>query len=280
MNNSIYPCITIKNRISEASDFYRNTFEEAKILHTSQWVIQLELSGQKFMLLNEGPSSTPNPSISFMVMTRSAEETERYWNKLMEGGSALMALDTYPWSSKYGWLQDKYGVSWQLYTSDQNNIPQKICPTLMFTGANAGKATEAINYYTSIFPQSRIEGILNYSAEDGENTDFVKHAQFTIKDFVIMAMDSSLQHGFSFNDATSLVVECETQTEIDTYWDKLTSEGGQEVACGWLTDKYGISWQIIPKVLGKLMTDPQRAPRAMNALMQMKKLIIADLENA
>ena len=281
MNKTIYPCITIKGQIAAASGFYINTFEETKILQTSPWVIQLELGGQKFMLLNEGPSSTPNPSVSFMVMAHSAEETERYWNKLIEGGKTLMPLDAYPWSAKYGWLEDKYGASWQLYTNDADTkAPQKVCPTLMFTGANAGKATEAIHFYTSVFPQSRIEGILNYSSEDGENTSFVKHAQFIIKDFMMMAMDSSFEHGFGFNDAISLVVECETQTEIDHYWDKLISDGGQEVACGWLTDKYGLSWQIVPKILGKLMSDPQRAPQVMNAMMQMKKLNIAELENA
>ncbi|NQX56437.1 VOC family protein [Pedobacter panaciterrae] len=280
MKNLIYPCLTIRGKIAEASDFYIQTFGEGKISQTSPFVIQIELSGQKFMLLNDGPTSSPNPSISFMVICESEEETERYWNKLMEGGSALMALDSYDWSPKYGWVQDKYGVSWQVYTGDKSQTPQKFCPTLMFTGDNAGKAEKAVHFYTDLFPQSNIQGVLKYRKEDDDNEEFVKHAQFKIKDFVAMAMDSSANHGFGFTDAISLVVECENQEEIDKYWGQLTANGGKEVACGWLTDPFGISWQIIPKALSKLVSDPVRGQRVMGALMKMKKLIIADLENA
>lgn len=280
MKNSIYPCLTIRGKIAEAADFYIQTFGEGKINQTAPFVIQIELSGEKFMLLNDGPSTDPNAAISFMVISETADETEKYWNKLIEGGKILMPLDSYGWSPKYGWAQDKYGVSWQLYTGDKADTPQKFCPTLMFTGANAGKAESAVNYYTQLFPNSSIQGIMKYSKEDKENVDFVKHAQFKINDFVAMAMDSSAEHGFGFNDAISLVVECETQDEIDNYWDILTADGGYEVACGWLTDKYGVSWQIVPKSLGKLVTDPARTQNVMKVMMQMKKLVIADLENA
>src|SRR5690349_21526999 len=111
MKNLIYPCLTIRGKIGEASDFYIQTFGDGKISETSPIVIQIELSGQKFMLLNYGPTSSPNPSISFMVLCESAQEAEKYWNKLVAGGSVLMPLDSYDWSPKYGWVQDKYGVS-------------------------------------------------------------------------------------------------------------------------------------------------------------------------
>ena len=280
MKNSIYPCLTITGKIQEASDYYIDVFGAGKVSQSNHFVIQIELSGQKIMLLNEGPTSTPNPSISFMVMAKSAEETEKYWDKLAAGGKILMALDSYPWSPKYGWVEDKYGVSWQLYTGTKEDSVQKFCPTLMFTGEKAGKAAEAIQYYTQLFPNSNIQGILKYAEGEGDRTDFVKHAQFKLNDYVMMAMDSSADHGFGFNDAISLVVECETQQEIDKYWQQLTGNGGREVACGWLTDQYGISWQIIPKALGKLISDPERGQRAMGAMMKMKKLVIADLENA
>jgi len=280
MNNAIYPCLTLRGKITEAASFYMAVFGEGKVSQTSAYVIQIQLSGQKFMLLNDGPQTKPNPSISFMVISETTEETTQYWDKLIAGGEVLMPLDSYGWSSKYGWVQDKYGVSWQLITSSRQDTPQKFCPTLLFTGALAGKASEAISYYTALFPGSGIQGISKYGEGEGDNTEFVKHAQFKIKGFIAMAMDSSANHKFSFNDAISLVVECENQEEIDKYWQQLTAEGGKEVACGWLTDKYGISWQIIPKVLGALVSDPKRAARVMNALMKMKKLIIADLENA
>ncbi|WP_158799195.1 VOC family protein [Pedobacter sp. L105] len=280
MNNSIYPCLVLKGKVAEAADFYLDVFGEGKVVHTSPFVILLALSGQNLMLLNDGPSSLPNPAISFMVISESPEETEAYWNKLIVKGKALMPLDSYDWSSKYGWVADQYGVSWQLYTGGRNSGNQKFCPTLMFTGTGAGKAAEAIQFYTSLFPQSTLEGIMKYAEEDGDITGFVKHGQFKINNFTIMAMDSSAAHGFSFNEAVSLVVNCDTQAEIDMYWEQLSANGGKEVACGWLTDRYGISWQVVPGELGKLLTDPEKGERAIQALMKMKKLVIADLENA
>jgi len=279
MNNSIYPCITLKGKVAEAADFYINTFGDGKIAQTSPYVIQIELSGQKLMLLNDGPSSKPNPAMSFMVSCRDVAQTEKYWNTLIEGGSVMMPLDTYPWSPKYGWVQDKYGVSWQLNTTDLPVSP-KFSPTLMFVQQNAGKAAEAMKFYTSLFPNSSIKASLNYEEGEGDNTEFVKHASFEIDGFDIIAMDSGGNHQFTFVDALSLVVECSSQAEIDKYWNELSSNGGHEIQCGWLTDKYGISWQIIPKKLGALISDPERGQRAMGAMLKMKKLVIAELENA
>jgi len=279
MNNSIYPCLTIKGKIAEAADFYLDTFGDGAITSSNPIVITLKLSGQQFMLLNDGPSSTPNPSISFMVLSENEQDTEAYYLKLINGGSALMPLDTYPWSSKYAWVQDKFGISWQLYTGGKNDMNQKFCPTLMFTGPKAGKAEEAVHFYSSLFPENGIQGILKYS-EGEDNTNYVKHAQFKIKNFVTMAMDSSAEHGFGFVDAISLVVNCKDQAEIDKYWDGLIANGGHEVACGWLVDKYGISWQIVPDKLGEWMTNPGKFQHVMGALMKMKKLIYTELENA
>lgn len=279
MNNAIYPCLGIKGKIAEAADFYVDAFG-GHISQRNAIVIQLELAGQKFMLLNDGPSSSPNPAISFMVSATDEATIQQYWDKLVIGGKVMMALDKYPWSPFYGWVEDQYGVSWQLITNKENDPAQTFCPTFMFTGSNAGKAKEAIEFYTSLFPSSSVRGILNYAPEDGDNTAYIKHAQFSLNGYVAMAMDSSYAHAFNFNDAVSIVVECNTQEEIDHYWNKMTTDGGKEIACGWLSDKYGLCWQIIPSGLGKLMTDPARAQRVMKALMQMKKLIIKDLENA
>jgi predicted 3-demethylubiquinone-9 3-methyltransferase (glyoxalase superfamily) len=280
MNSSIHPCLCLIGKIAEATDFYIHVFGEGRITQKSDLVIVLELSGQKFMLLNDGLQSKPNPAVSFMVTSETEEETELYWNKLIKEGMSLMPLDAYDWSKKYGWVQDKYGVSWQLYTGSRQDTPQKFCPTLMFTAASAGRAAEAVRFYTQLYPNSRIEGMLNYGENDHDKPSLIKHAQFKIKDYTMMAMDSSAKHGFAFNEAISLVVECDTQAEIDRYWDKLSDNGGQEVACGWVTDKFGLSWQIIPAQLIDLMKEPERAKRVLNKVMQMKKLITAELENA
>ena len=96
----------------------------------------------------------------------------------------------------------------------------------------------------------------------------------------MMAMDSSLPHGFEFNEAISFVVECETQDEIDYYWNKLTEGGGEESMCGWCKDKYGVSWQVVPTILPKLLGDPSRAEKVTNVFMKMKKFNIEELEHA
>jgi predicted 3-demethylubiquinone-9 3-methyltransferase (glyoxalase superfamily) len=190
-----------------------------------------------------------------------------------------MPLNKYEWSQRYGWVQDKYGVNWQLSFGKLEDVGQKFTPVLMFTGIKNGKAEEAIHRYTSIFDDSGIVGILRY--EHGENLrkDAIKHAQFKINGQVFMAMDSSHQHQYSFTEGISLVVECDTQEEIDYYWEKLSAEG-EESQCGWLKDKFGVSWQIVPAILSSLMADTTRAKRVMNAFLQMKKFDIDKLVTA
>ena len=194
----------------------------------------------------------------------------------------MMPLDKYDWSEKYGWLQDRYGISWQISYGKLSDVGQKITPSLLFTGEKHGKAEAAVNFYTSLFDNSSIAGILKYTAGENEVEGTVKHAQFSLNKQVFMAMESSMPHAFVFNEAISFFVNCETQEEIDYFWNKLTADGGQESMCGWLKDKFGVSWQIIPPVLGKMMGDKDRAKarRAVQAMMQMKKIIIADLQKA
>ncbi|MDD3788341.1 MAG: VOC family protein, partial [Petrimonas sp.] len=194
---------------------------------------------------------------------------EEIWNKLIAEGESMMPLDTYPFSPKYGWVQDKYGVSWQLYTArDENHIVQKIVPTLMFTGSQNGRATEAAQLYTSLFPNSAMRGIMYYDAASGEPETSVQHGEFFINNYLLMMMDSSLEHKFNFSEGLSLVIECNDQEEIDDYWNALTSNGGKEGRCGWLKDRFGISWQIAPSQLDEWM---KKSPKVMDEVMKMKK---------
>jgi predicted 3-demethylubiquinone-9 3-methyltransferase (glyoxalase superfamily) len=242
-------------------------------------VVTFELMGQKFMGLNGGPQFKFNPSVSFLAVCDTEAAIDGKWDKLIDGGSVLMPLKKYDWSEKYGWLQDKFGLSWQLFLGDTDEVKQKISPSLLFTGAQHGKAEEAINYYTSVFGNSNIDGILKYGAGEDEIEGTVQHAQFNLQDTVFMAMDSSTMHGFEFNEAVSFVAECDTQDDIDYYWDTLTKEG-QESMCGWLKDKFGVSWQIVPTVLSELMSDPAKAPKVAEAFMQMRKFDIEKLLQA
>lgn len=279
MKNLIYPCLWFDGKAGEAADFYCKVFKNSKITSSNPMVTVFESNNQKFMCLNGGPEFSINHSISFFILCKTVEETENLWFSLLEGGSALMPLDKYEFNEKYGWVQDKFGVSWQLFTSATDDVGQKFTPTFMFTGKNAGKAEEAVNYYTSLFEGSEIVGILKYTKEENANEGLVKHAQFKLGRNIFMAMDSSLEHDFSFNEAISLVIECETQDEIDFYWNNL-SKGGSEGQCGWLKDKFGVSWQIIPEVLEKLMNDPSKTERVVNAFLKMKKFEIDKLVNA
>jgi len=278
MENQIYPCLWFDGNAKVATEFYCSVFDNSRIISDNPVVGVFLSSGQKFMCLNGGPAYKPNPSISFYVIFETINEIETAWNKLLEGGKVLMPLDKYDWSEKYGWVQDKFGISWQLAFGEFKDVGQKFTPTLMFTIKKAGRAEEAIRFYTSIFDNSSIGGILKYTAGENDVLGYVKHAQFKLGQQVFMAMDSSLAHDFSFNEAISLVVDCNTQKEIDFYWGKLGLEG-EEGQCGWLKDKFGVSWQVVPSILGKLMNDPEKAPRVMQAFMKMKKFEIEKLAN-
>lgn len=279
MKQQIYPCLWFNGNAKEAAAFYCSVFANSTITDDTALVVAFASAGQKFMLLNGGPEFKPNPSLSFFVVCETREEVDATWRKLSDDGNVLMPLDAYPWSERYGWVQDRYGFSWQLSYGKPEDVGQKFTPVLMFTGNNAGKAEEAIQFYTGVFTPSSVRGILRYGPNEGDTEGHIKHAQFTLNGSVLMAMDSSYAHGFSFNEAVSLVVECENQQEIDFFWDQLT-EGGTESMCGWLKDRYGVSWQIIPARLKEWMSDSEKAPRVAKAFTQMKKLDIAKLENA
>ncbi len=279
MKNQIYPCLWFDGQAKEAADFYCEVFKDTKITAENPMVVTFESAGQQFMCLNGGPHFTINPSISFYVLYESESEIDAAWEKLSEGGQVLMPYNKYEWSEKYGWLQDKFGVNWQLALGKMEEVGQEFTPVLMFTKEKAGNAEKAIKHYTSIFDHSSVGGILRYSKEDPDTEGTIKHAQFKLNNQLFMCMDSSLSHNFSFNEAVSLVVECDTQEQIDYLWEKLSAVPEAE-QCGWLKDKFGVSWQIVPSVLKKLMSDPSRSEKVVEAFMKMKKFDIEALENA
>ncbi len=274
----------------EATAFYVTLFPNSKIKNITTItdtpsgdcdVVSFDLAEQGFMAISAGPYFKFNPSISLFAVFDSEKEIENVWNKLIEGGKALMPYDTYPWAKKYGWLQDKYGLSWQLSLSDNHKMEQQITPMMMFTQDKSGKAKEAITEYTSIFPNSKIEMIMPYEKGEGDTEGFIKHSRFTLEGQNFMAMDSSGPHEFIFNEAISFIVKCDTQKEIDFYWEKLSAVPESE-QCGWLKDKYGVSWQIVPRAMDEMMTsgDKEKIDRVTQAFLKMKKFDIAELERA
>jgi predicted 3-demethylubiquinone-9 3-methyltransferase (glyoxalase superfamily) len=189
-----------------------------------------------------------------------------------------MPLDKYPFSERYGWVQDKYGVSWQLIlTKPEGDERPKIVPSLLFVKKKSGKAKEARDYYLSVFKNSK-EGALAYFQEDtpfNQKKGEVMFLDFKLEDVWIAAMDGGDPHEFDFNEAISFIVNCKDQKEIDYFWNKLTSDG-QESMCGWVKDKFGISWQIQPENMQELMS--RNPEKTTSAMLKMKKIIIEHLE--
>lgn len=274
MNNQIHPCLWFDGQAKEAATFYCSVFKDSKITVDTPMVVNFELRGKKFMGLNGGPMFKINAAISVFVTCKTIEETDEIYNRLAEGGTPLMAIDKYDWSERYGWIKDKFGLTWQVMLSEE----EKISPSLLFTGDGFGKAEEAINFYTSVFDNSGVTTLQHY-ADETPFAGKILFSEFKLNDYNIIAMDGPGAHTFSFNEAVSFVVECQDQEEIDYYWNKLT-EGGTESMCGWLKDKFGISWQIIPANIGKLINNPEKGGRAMQAMMTMRKLNIKQLEEA
>lgn len=277
MTKPLSSCLWFDGKSKEAFLFYKEVFGDVDLISENPFAVNYNLFGRRFMHLNGGPGFTINPSVSFFISAETQTELESIWVNLIQGGSVLMPLGEYSWSAKYGWCADKFGVNWQLMLGHESSC--KVMPNLMFTGDNSGKADEAINFYTSLFDQSNILQISHYEEAEPDVTGYIKYAQFELNGLPFGAMDSSADHKFNFNEAVSFVITVDTQEEIDYYWN-LFAEGGKPGRCGWIKDKYGVSWQVVPSILGKLMTNPASAPKATYAFMQMSKFIIADLEEA
>jgi predicted 3-demethylubiquinone-9 3-methyltransferase (glyoxalase superfamily) len=290
------PCLWFDKQAEEAAKFYTSLFKDSKIGRVLYYgkegheihgmpegtvlTVEFEINGQTFTALNGGPVFTFTPAISFFVNCKTQQELDELWKKLSQGGTVLMKLDKYPFSEKFGWLNDKFGLSWQLNLGSRK---QKITPFLMFVGEQHGKAEEAMNFYISMFENSGVTSITRYGKNEDEPMGTVKHSIFTLESQEFMAIDSAFKHDFTFNEAISFIVNCETQEEVDRLWNKL-SEGGDEKAqqCGWLKDKYGVSWQVVPTILDELLADKdkKKAGKVMEALLKMKKLDIKKLKEA
>jgi predicted 3-demethylubiquinone-9 3-methyltransferase (glyoxalase superfamily) len=306
--NTIIPHLWFDTEAMEAAQFYCSIFPESKITHTSKLrntpsgdcdLVSFELSGQSFMAISAGPFFKFNPSISFFVNfdpsrdKDAAEHLDALWKKLSEGGTALMPLDAYPFSKRYGWIQDKYGLSWQLILANPDGEERPfIVPSLMFTGAVAGKAEEATDFYLSVFARGA------QATPDGSSTrrgiaarypkgmepdieGTIMYTDFSLAGQWYAAMDSAREHNFAFNEAVSLLVQCDTQEDIDYFWNKLSALPKAE-QCGWLKDAYGVSWQVAPSIMVEMMAHgtPEQINRLTQAFLPMKKMDIAALRTA
>ena len=296
----ITPHLWFDNNAEEAMNYYVSVFPNSKIINLTIYpegsteehlkgmegkVLngQFELDGFQFQCLDGGPMFQFNPSVSFFVNCTTKDQVDTIWGKLSADGNVLMELGEYPFSAYYGWIQDTFGVSWQIIQSKpEGGIRPYILPSLMFIGKNTGKAKDAMEYYVSIFPDSQVGTVSNYPEGAAPDPDSkVAYEDFTLANQSFAAMDSGTQHDFNFNEAISLIVDCQDQAEIDHFWEKLSANPEAE-QCGWCKDKFGVSWQIVPRQLGELLSNPDKnaRDRVMHAMLQMKKIDIAALQAA
>lgn len=298
IKQKIVPHLWYDKEAKEAAEFYCSIFPDSKITNVTTLqdtpsgdcdIVSFELSKQPFMAISAGPLFKFNPSVSFILNfdpsrdKNARKNLDATWEKLSSGGTALMPLDKYPFSERYGWIQDKYGLSWQLILSNPDGEERPfIVPSLMFVGTVCGKAEEATNFYLSVFKNTKRGMIARYPegmAPSKEGT--IMFTDFMLENQWFAAMDSAGEHKFAFNEAVSLMVYCDDQKEIDDYWEKLSAVPEAE-QCGWLKDKYGLSWQIVPVGMDEMMREgtKEQIARLTQAFLSMKKFNLAELRKA
>ncbi|WP_306006512.1 VOC family protein [Aquicoccus porphyridii] len=274
----LYTSLVPDSSIGTVSRYGKAGFEVHGQPEGTAMNVEMRLGGQPLLALNGGPMFRPTPAMSYFLTFEDRDALDRAWQALGDGGQVHMPLDAYPWSPCYGWLDDRWGVSWQIALGELSQTGgQALTPMLLFSGAQAGKAEAALAHYTEIFPESGIEALLRHDGSGPDPAGTVMHAQFQLAGQTFMAGDSALAHDFTFTEANSLVVFCEDQAEIDRYWHALSAvpEAGR---CGWLKDRFGLSWQIIPRHLPALLASPD--PKVMETFLQMGKIDISALERA
>ncbi|MCO8245412.1 MULTISPECIES: VOC family protein [unclassified Haladaptatus] len=294
----ITPNLWFDDQAVEAAEFYTSVFENAEIKDTTHYpdagqeitgreagsvmTVAFQVEGFTFVALNGGPEFSFNPSISFFVSRETKEEIDELWEQLVDGGAVLIQLDEYPFSDYYGWVQDRYGVTWQLILpGNEGDWRPDLMPSLMFTQDNVNKAEEAVDFYTDVFADTELGHLERYPEDTGPaKKGALAYGDFKAEDVWLAVMDTGVEQDFAFNEAISLIVNCDTQDEIDELWDALSAVPEAE-QCGWLKDKYGVSWQITPTMLNELPDDDSEASaRMMEALLEMKKLDITELQSA
>lgn len=294
----IIPYLWFESKAEEAVDFYVSLFSGSKLRQISTYgeaaaeisgraknsvmTLQFELAGQKFLAINGGPVHKFTPAISFLVSCLTEAEIDYLYENLSRGGRVLVKFARYPFAEKYAWVNDKYGVSWQLALS---KISQKITPVLTFSKNQRGRAEEAMNFYVDIFKhrgeESEIENVVYYGVKGKTRKRKVSQGAFKLAKQEFVAMDSSEESDFTFTSAVSFLIDCKNQEEINYFWEKFRLSG-KPGKCGWVEDKFGVSWQVIPSILGELISDPDRAvrERVTRAMLQMKKMNIEFLKKA
>lgn len=287
--NTFMPHLWFDHHALEAATFYVSLFDNAEIYRYytipatpsgDAIAVNFRIENMDIGALDGGPFFKMNPSVSLMVSCHTKEEVNHLYENLKQGGRILMPLDAYPFSDWYVWVEDRYGLSWQLILEPEGY--PKLRLNLLFADKVCGKAEKALQSYINIFPNAHIKAITYYDEGEAQDTRArLKYSELQLEDIELVLMD----HGFggeeNFTEALSIIVNCDNQKEIDTYWEKLSKVPEAE-ACGWCKDDYGVSWQIVPRDFDDIFfeEDAQTCLRYTLALLEMKKLDIQALDNA
>ncbi len=280
--NKMACCLWIDGAPQETADFYLDIFDKSEQKRSLRFVedihgrpgeiatIELNLAGSEFILLNGGPEFTPTPAISYVINCEDNTQLENVWQRLSADGTVLMEFQEYPEIGLFGWVEDRYGFSWQVKIGEG---AQSITPCIMFANERYEKAQEAVTEWLTIFGGGTDFRLLN----DDQTTQLTG---FHLYDQSFLTMDSPEEHKFGFSMANSFYIYCEDQDEIDRLWESVTNEG-TEYPCGWMMDKFGISWQTVPRDLSDLLDDHhfEKAYQTTLALYKMKKIDIEKLRS-
>lgn len=291
MTPSIAPCLWLTDQALEAAEFYVSLFPDSAIdlvTHTPAelsalgWdsdvvLVDVHLSTQRYQFLNGAEDVRPSPALSTLVNfdpardPAASETLLRTWEALGAGGRVLMDLREYPHSPLYGWVEDRFGVSWQLMLTDPRSEPRPMfTPSLMFPHGQA-TAMEALGHYAGVFGETDEPRGLTYPPEAHLPEGAVMYAEALVAGGWIVAMDAGVAVDFDFTPGVSLSARMGDQEGIDHVWEALSAVPGTE-GMGWLVDRFGVSWQVEPERLDLLLA----RPGGWTNMMAMKKLIIAD----
>ncbi len=289
------PNLWFDRTAEEAAGFYTSVFPESRILDIQRYpseglpefqqefagqalAVEFELAGVRFVGINAGSEFRPNPALSFMVNfdpsrdPAACERLDAAWAALSEGGTEMMGLGEYPFSPRYGWVEDRYGVNWQLILTDPEGEPRPtIMASLLFGGPVQNRAAEALQFYADVFG-GRIGTTAAYGEPTGPATaEALMFAEVGVDGDWLVLMDSAVPQDFTFTPGASLMLECADQAEIDRYWERLSAVPEAE-QCGWCVDRFGVSWQVLPANLRELMG---ANPDGHQRMLQMKKIEVA-----
>lgn len=264
MDQVITPAMWCDGTADEAAQFYTDVFRDTSIAEqTPGLAATVSIHGFRLSLINGGNQYAPNPSISCILnfdplLFGGEEQARAYLDELYERlstGGVLMELGEYPFSPRYAWVRDRFGMTWQLMLTDPDGDPRPfVIPSFMFGGTNHAHAEEATDAWIALFDNARRGALYRYEEGGPLDAGTVMFTDFILRGTWMAATDSGTFHDFTFTPGVSMIVSCRDQEEIDRYWAGLSAVPEAE-RCGWCVDRWGVSWQVVPHNIAELMAD-------------------------